>query len=237
MTDEYAGDSATEERRGDRYDARSVSPSQRRYESRSALPPKDDQDAENVEGNNLFVSNLSIRIKDEELEEQFAKHGTVVKCQIIYDPHTRESRGFGFVEMASSTDADNALEALRKVDLDGRPLTIEKAKRSRPRNSTPGQYHGREKPSRFRRDDDRRYDRYDDRRRGDDRYDDRRRDDRYSSHRRDDRYDDRRRDDRYDDRRRDDRYDDRRRDDRYDDRRRDDRYDDRRDDRRRDDRY
>lgn len=60
------------------------------------------------------------------------------------DPHTRESRGFDFVEMANGSDADTAIEKLRGEDLQGRALIIEKAKRKKPRSATPGQYYGKE---------------------------------------------------------------------------------------------
>ena len=67
----------------------------------------------------------------------------VLKVQVIMDPHTRESRGFGFVEMANGEDADKAIEKLRGEQLHGRSLLIEKAKRKKPRTSTPGQYFGK----------------------------------------------------------------------------------------------
>lgn len=58
------------------------------------------------------------------------------------DPHTRESRGFGFVKMVGSEDADSAKDALQGEVYEGRTLSIEKARRARPRTPTPGKYFG-----------------------------------------------------------------------------------------------
>lgn len=58
------------------------------------------------------------------------------------DPHTRESRGFGFVNMMTGQQADAAKEGLQGEQIDGRTLSIEKARRSKPRTPTPGKYFG-----------------------------------------------------------------------------------------------
>lgn len=72
----------------------------------------------------------------------FEKYGQVEKCNIMKDPHTRESRGFGFVKMVTSDEADAAKEALQGEVYEGRTLSIEKARRARPRTPTPGKYFG-----------------------------------------------------------------------------------------------
>lgn len=148
---------------------------------------REEEDAKN-EGTNLFVTGLSKSITETELEDMFSQYGAVDKCQIMTDPHTRESRGFGFVNMVDITGADGALSSLNGTEVAGRTLSIEKAKRRRPRTPTPGKYFG---PPKARRGGGRpRYDdryprdrrdygrRYDDRPRYDDpyrrpRYDDR----------------------------------------------------------------
>jgi len=161
-------------------------------------------------GNNLHVSGLSHRVDSRELENHFAAIGRVQKAQVMRDPHTHESRGFGFVTMESAAEADAAIAALNGQDFLGKVLAIEKARRGRARTPTPGRYYG--PPKRHERDRghgltmaDRMYDPrpYDDRytRRPDDR--DRTRD-RYRDRYEDTRYDDRRYDDRrsrYDERR------------------------------------
>lgn len=63
------------------------------------------------------------------------------------DPHTRESRGFGFVNMATGEQADAAKSGLQGEVYEGRTLSIEKARRSRPRTPTPGKYFGPPKRS------------------------------------------------------------------------------------------
>jgi len=58
------------------------------------------------------------------------------------DPHTRESRGFGFVKMNTPEEADAAKENLQGDVYEGRTLSIEKARRAKPRTPTPGKYFG-----------------------------------------------------------------------------------------------
>ena len=58
------------------------------------------------------------------------------------DPHTRESRGFGFVKMTTPDEADAAKDGLQGEVYEGRTLSIEKARRARPRTPTPGKYFG-----------------------------------------------------------------------------------------------
>lgn len=113
------------------------------------------------------------------------------------DPHTRESRGFGFVNMVDVSAADKSIESLSGKEISGRVLSVEKARRKRPRTPTPGKYFG---PPKVRRGRSRYEDRYRDRRdfRGS-RYDER---PRYDDPYRRSRYDDRDRDRYYRDRER-----------------------------------
>ena len=71
---------------------------------------------------------------EEELEDLFSKYGKVDKVNIMTDPHTKESRGFGFVKMNTSEEADAAKDALTGEERYGRVMTIEKARRARPSN-------------------------------------------------------------------------------------------------------
>lgn len=98
-------------------------------------------DATNT-GTNLFVTGIHPRLTEEDVMRLFAKYGEVEKCQIMLDPHTKESRGFGFVKMATLESADGAKEGLQGETFEGRTLSIEKARRSRPRTPTPGKYFG-----------------------------------------------------------------------------------------------
>jgi transformer-2 protein len=85
---------------------------------------------------------LSRRIKDDEIREKFSKVGKVVDINVIRDPFTQDTRGFGFVTMESSKEAQAATELLNKTELDHRQVTVEFSKRSRPHESTPGIYLG-----------------------------------------------------------------------------------------------
>ncbi len=76
----------------------------------------------------LFVGSLPWSVNDEELKETFEKHGTVVSAKVITDRDTQRSRGFGFVEMESSSDANNAIAALNDSELNGRNIVVNEAK-------------------------------------------------------------------------------------------------------------
>jgi cold-inducible RNA-binding protein len=78
--------------------------------------------------NNLYVGNLTFGTTSSDLQNLFAQHGEVTKAQVITDRDTGRSRGFGFVEMASSDAAKAAVEALDGHNLDGRALTVNVAK-------------------------------------------------------------------------------------------------------------
>ncbi|RKF76203.1 transformer-SR ribonucleoprotein/RNA recognition motif containing protein [Golovinomyces cichoracearum] len=100
-------------------------------------------------GSNLFVTGIHPRLSEQDVTRLFEKYGDVEKCQIMLDPHTKESRGFGFVKMVTADQADAAKEGLQGEVIEGRTLSIEKARRSRPRTPTPGKYHGPPKRGKF----------------------------------------------------------------------------------------
>jgi RNA recognition motif-containing protein len=74
-------------------------------------------------------------MSEDELEELFGKYGKVESVNVMLDPHTKESRGFGFVKMVTTEGADAAKDALTGEERYGRVLTIEKARRARPSKS------------------------------------------------------------------------------------------------------
>ncbi|KAM5539960.1 hypothetical protein V8D89_006463 [Ganoderma adspersum] len=116
-----------------------------RRSSRSRSPGRggpDRGDGGNNPGNNLHVSGLSHKVDTRDLEAAFAKVGRVKKAQVMYDPHTRESRGFGFVTMESGEEADAAITAMNGAELMGKTVSVEKARRGRARTPTPGRYYG-----------------------------------------------------------------------------------------------
>lgn len=93
-------------------------------------------------GSNLFVTGIHPRLSEGEVTRLFEKYGDVEGCSIMKDPHTQESRGFGFVKMVTAEQADAAKEGLQGENIEGRTLSIEKARRARPRTPTPGKYFG-----------------------------------------------------------------------------------------------
>jgi len=76
----------------------------------------------------LFVGSLPWSVSDDKLKEIFEAHGTVVSAKVITDRDTNRSRGFGFVEMESSSDASNAIKALNETEVDGRNIVVNEAK-------------------------------------------------------------------------------------------------------------
>lgn len=76
----------------------------------------------------LYVGNLTFNTSSSDLERLFGAHGQVTSAQVITDRDTGRSRGFGFVEMGSSDDAQKAISSLNGKDVDGRQLTVNVAK-------------------------------------------------------------------------------------------------------------
>jgi RNA recognition motif-containing protein len=77
---------------------------------------------------NIYVGNLSFNTSSNDLQTLFAQHGEVTKAQVVNDRETGRSRGFGFVEMATSENAQTAINALNGHNVDGRDLTVNIAK-------------------------------------------------------------------------------------------------------------
>jgi len=80
-----------------------------------------------MQGNKLYVGNLSYSVTNEQLEKLFSAHGQVQKANVIGD------KGFAFVEMANSSEAEKAKEALDGTDFEGRNLKIDEARPQRER--------------------------------------------------------------------------------------------------------
>jgi RNA recognition motif-containing protein len=78
--------------------------------------------------NKLYVGGLPYSTTENQLQELFATHGSVQSARIITDKLTGRSKGFGFVEMASASEAQEAIRALDGKDFDGRNLTVNEAR-------------------------------------------------------------------------------------------------------------
>jgi RNA recognition motif-containing protein len=81
-----------------------------------------------MQGSKLYVGGLPFSVSDNQLSDLFAEHGTVGSARVITDRMTGRSRGFGFVEMSSSQEAEAAVSALNGSQLEGRSLTVNEAK-------------------------------------------------------------------------------------------------------------
>src|SRR5881396_2595946 len=76
----------------------------------------------------LFVGNLSFNTTENDLQDAFAAHGTVVEANLMMDRVTGKPRGFGFVTMSTPEEAQKAIAALNGASLGGRALTVNVAK-------------------------------------------------------------------------------------------------------------
>ncbi|PYJ08736.1 MAG: RNA-binding protein [Verrucomicrobia bacterium] len=83
----------------------------------------------------IFVGNLSFNTTENDLQDAFAAHGTVIEANLMMDRATGRPRGFAFITMGSPEEAQKAIEALNGAQLDGRSLTVNEA---RPREERAG---------------------------------------------------------------------------------------------------
>ena len=93
---------------------------------------------------NIYVSNLSFAVQDEDLRGFFAEYGEVTSAKVIMDKFTNRSRGFGFVEMADKTAAQQAIKELDGATVDGRQIKVNEA---RPKEERGGAGGGGKRPS------------------------------------------------------------------------------------------
>ena len=77
---------------------------------------------------NIYVSNLSFNVQDEDLREFFADYGDVTSAKVITDKFTGKSRGFGFVEMSDDAAAKKAIAELDQATVEGRTIKVMEAK-------------------------------------------------------------------------------------------------------------
>ena len=88
---------------------------------------------------NIYVSNLSFNVQDEDLREFFAPYGEVTSAKIINDRETGKSRGFGFVEMSDDAASRKAIAELDQATVEGRVIKVMEAK---PKENTGGRSSG-----------------------------------------------------------------------------------------------
>jgi RNA recognition motif-containing protein len=79
-------------------------------------------------GRKLYVGNLPYSANDAILKQKFEEVGTVDSSKVITDRETGRSKGFGFIEMSSDEEAEEAISKFNGVDFDGRAMTVSEAK-------------------------------------------------------------------------------------------------------------
>jgi RNA recognition motif-containing protein len=82
----------------------------------------------------MYVSNLSFHTSDDDLKKLFGQFGTVTSAKVINDRESGRSRGFGFVEMDSDSEANEAMKALNNKEVEGRLMSVSVA-REKPKRS------------------------------------------------------------------------------------------------------
>ncbi|WP_088280912.1 RNA-binding protein [Ideonella sp. A 288] len=90
-------------------------------------------------GNKLYVGNLAYSVRDESLQAAFSQFGAVTSAKVMMDRETGRSKGFGFVEMSSSAEAQAAMNGMNGQPLEGRAIVVNEA---RPREERPGGFGG-----------------------------------------------------------------------------------------------
>ena len=83
---------------------------------------------------NIYVANIPFKASEDELRELFEQHGEVSSVKIILDRETNRSRGFGFIEMADSEAAKQAINELNGYSFLGKELVVNEA---RPKTDSP----------------------------------------------------------------------------------------------------
>ncbi|MFZ9386991.1 MAG: RNA recognition motif domain-containing protein [Chitinophagaceae bacterium] len=93
---------------------------------------------------NIYVSNLSFAVVDEDLRSYFAEYGEVTSAKVIMDKFTNRSKGFGFVEMSDDAAAQKAIDELDGATVDGRAIRVSVArpKEDRPARTPRPSYSG-----------------------------------------------------------------------------------------------
>ncbi len=91
-------------------------------------------------GKKLYVGNLPYSVDHAMLQDTFGKCGTVESANVIMNRDTGQSKGFGFVEMSSSAEAQKAIQEINGTSLDGRALTVNEAKPQEKRSGGGGRW-------------------------------------------------------------------------------------------------
>lgn len=77
---------------------------------------------------NIYAGNLHYGVDEEDLRKVFEQYGEVTSVKLIIDKFTGRSKGFAFVDMANTEEANNAIEALNDTELEGRKMRVNEAR-------------------------------------------------------------------------------------------------------------
>jgi RNA recognition motif-containing protein len=94
---------------------------------------------------NIFVSNLSFRVANDDLKQLFAEYGEVLSAKVITDKFSGKSRGFGFVEMTNDTEGQAAIDKLNQAKYDGKVISVSIAKPKAERSGGGNSFNGRKR--------------------------------------------------------------------------------------------
>lgn len=89
-------------------------------------------------GKKIYVGNLSYSMDDQSVSQLFAEFGTVESARVVMDRDSGRSKGFAFVEMASDSEAENAISKLNGTEQSGRAINVSEAKPMAPRDGRGG---------------------------------------------------------------------------------------------------
>lgn len=90
---------------------------------------------------NIFISNISFKVREQALSDLFSQYGEVTSVRIIKDKESRRSKGYGFVEMANDQDALTAIQALNGTEHYERNIVVAEAKGKKETNSASNDEH------------------------------------------------------------------------------------------------
>ncbi|MEY2781115.1 MAG: hypothetical protein RL307_819 [Pseudomonadota bacterium] len=93
-------------------------------------------------GNKLYVGNLPYSVRDGDLNQAFSAFGAVTSAKVMMERDTGRSKGFGFVEMASDSEAQAAINGMHGKDMGGRNLVVNEARPLEPRPPRTGGFGG-----------------------------------------------------------------------------------------------
>ena len=97
---------------------------------------EEEEESMNEQKNKLYVGNISFQVDEEQLNNFFEEKGIAVQSvSIIKEKYTNRSKGFGFITVGSEDEITKAIESVNGQELDGRALTVNKAREQEPRRN------------------------------------------------------------------------------------------------------